>query len=149
MRSTWDRIRHTVTFEILGLLVFAPLASVVFGYDIQQMGLVGVVASAIAACWNYVYNLGFDKAMVRITGRVHKSPAVRVLHAILFELGLLTVFLPMVAWYLHISLLEALWMDIAVAAFYMAYAFVYNWAYDAIFPIPVHSETERNARNLR
>ena len=27
-------------------------------------------------------------------------------------------------------------MDIAVAGFYMVYALIYNWAYDAIFPIP-------------
>jgi uncharacterized membrane protein len=27
MRTTADRIRHTVGFELIGLLIFAPLAS--------------------------------------------------------------------------------------------------------------------------
>jgi uncharacterized membrane protein len=147
VRTTWDRIRHTTCFEILGLLIFAPVATWAFGYEIHQMGVIGVVASVIAACWNYVYNIGFDRTMIKITGRVQKSPVVRVLHAFVFECGLLIVFLPMVAWYLDISLLEALWMDIAVAAFYMGYAFVYNWAYDTIFPIPAHPHANLNRRD--
>ena len=136
MRKTWDRVRHTVGFEVLGLLAFAPLASLVFGYPVHQMGLVGAVASLIAACWNYVYNILFDKGMLRLTGQVRKSPAVRVLHTLLFEGGLLVVFLPLVSWYLNISLLDALLMDLSVAGFYMVYAFFYNWAYDLVFPIP-------------
>ena len=136
MRGTLDRIRHTVGFELIGLLIFAPLGSLVFGYALHQMGVIAAVASLIAAIWNYVYNLMFDKAMVRLTGSVRKSPAVRVCHALLFELGLLTVFLPGVAWYLKISLLDALLMDLAVAGFYVVYAFVYNWAYDIVFPVP-------------
>ncbi|MFX5521597.1 chlorhexidine efflux transporter, partial [Acinetobacter baumannii] len=90
----------TVGFELIGLLIFAPLGSLVFGYALHQMGVIAAVASLIAAVWNYVYNLMFDKAMVRLTGSVRKSPAVRVCHALLFELGLLIVFLPSVAWYL-------------------------------------------------
>lgn len=136
MRSTLDRIRHTVGFEVIGLLIFAPLGSLVFGYALHQMGVIAAVASLVAAIWNYIYNLLFDKAMVRLTGSVRKSPRVRVVHALLFELGLLTVFLPGVAWYLKISLLDALLMDLAVAGFYVVYAFVYNWAYDIVFPVP-------------
>ncbi|WP_186425983.1 PACE efflux transporter [Cupriavidus metallidurans] len=136
MRTTADRIRHTVGFELIGLLIFAPLASLVFGYALHQMGLVGAVASLIAAVWNYVYNILFDRGMLRFTGQLRKTPAIRVLHAILFEGGLLLVFLPSVAWYLDMTLLDAFIMDIAVAGFYMVYALVYNWVYDAVFPTP-------------
>lgn len=136
MRGTWDRIRHTVGFELIGLLIFAPLGSWVFGYELHQMGVIAAVASLIAAIWNYLYNLMFDKAMVRLRGSVRKTTPIRVLHAILFEFGLLLVFLPSVAWYLQISLWDALIMDIAVAAFYIVYAFIYNWIYDTVFPIP-------------
>ncbi|MBY4895467.1 PACE efflux transporter [Cupriavidus sp. AU9028] len=142
MRGTLDRIRHTVGFEVFGLAIFAPLGSWVFGYELHQMGIIGAVASLIAAIWNYIYNLMFDRAMVRFTGQVRKSPRIRVLHALLFELGLLIVFLPSVAWYLKISLLDALIMDLAVAAFYVVYAFVYNWLYDIVFPIPEREAVE-------
>ena len=33
------------------------------------------------------------------------------------------------------SLLTAFWMDAAFSVFYLVYAFVFNWAYDLIFPI--------------
>ncbi|MGO4304909.1 MULTISPECIES: PACE efflux transporter [unclassified Cupriavidus] len=146
MRTTGDRIRHTIGFELIGLMAFAPLASWVFGFALHQMGLIGAVASLIAAIWNYVYNLMFDKAMLRVTGQLRKTPAIRVLHAILFEGGLLLVFLPGVAWYLDISLIDAFIMDIAVAGFYMVYALIYNWVYDAIFPIP--NATPRDCQSV-
>ncbi len=145
MRNTRDRIRHAIGFEVIGLLAFAPLASVVFGYELHQMGLIGAVASLIAAGWNYVYNLLFDKAMLRFTGQLRKSVFVRVLHAVLFELGLLVVFLPSVAWYLDISLVDALIMDIAVAGFYMVYALIYNWLYDIVFPVPSLAADKRES----
>ena len=59
----------------------------------------------------------------------------RVFHAILFEAGLLAVLMPFIAFYLGITLWQALMMDISFAAFYMAYAFVFNIAYDRLFPI--------------
>lgn len=35
-----------------------------------------------------------------------------------------------------ISLVDAFLLDLALAVFYMVYAFVFNWAYDRVFPIP-------------
>ncbi|NHI00914.1 MULTISPECIES: PACE efflux transporter [Oceanimonas] len=136
MRTTKDRIRHTLGFEIIGLVIFAPLASLVFNHDLMEMGLMALVGSLIATIWNYVYNLLFDHAMLRLRGDVRKTTPVRVLHALLFEGGLLILFLPMIAWHLGISLWEAFMMDIAMSAFYLCYAFLYNLAYDRLFPVP-------------
>lgn len=136
MRTTKDRIRHTLGFEIIGLLIFVPLASWLFGYDLQLMAPMAVAASIIATVWNFFYNLLFDHAMLRLSGKVYKTVPLRVLHAFLFEGGLLLLFLPMIAWYLGITLWEAFMMDIAMAIFYLVHAFVYNWVYDKVFPIP-------------
>lgn len=135
MRTVKDRIRHTLGFEIIGLIVFVPLASWLFGFDIQAIGLIAVVGSIIATLWNYFYNLLFDHAMLNIRGNVSKTVPIRVLHAFLFEGGLLVLFLPMIAWYLGISLWEAFMMDITMTTFYLIYAFIYNWSYDKMFPI--------------
>ena len=136
MRTTKDRLRHAISFEVIGLLIFAPLASLVFGYELHTMGVIAVAASITATLWNYFYNILFDKAMLKLRGSVHKTVPIRVLHAVLFEGGLLVLFMPMIAWYLGISLWDAFVMDIAMAGFYLVYAFVYNWAYDKVFPIP-------------
>jgi uncharacterized membrane protein len=136
MRTTKDRIRHTLGFEIIGLIILAPLASLVFGYELQTMGVIAIAASTIATVWNYFYNLLFDHAMLKLRGEVHKTLLIRVFHALIFEGGLLLLFMPMIAWYLGISLWEAFIMDIAMACFYVVYAFVYNLAYDKVYPIP-------------
>lgn len=135
MRTTKDRIRHTLGFEIIGLIMFVPLVSWIFGFDIHAIGLIAIVGSIIATGWNYFYNLLFDRFMLKLCGTVHKTVPIRVLHALLFEGGLLLFFLPMVAWYLGISLWDAFMLDIAMTIFYVVYAFVYNWIYDKAFPI--------------
>ena len=142
MRDTKDRIRHALSFEIIALVIVTPLGAWAFGLPVGDIGIVAVVGATIATGWNYLYNLMFDHALLRIAGHVRKSIAVRILHAFLFEGGLLLILLPFIAWYLGVSLIEAFVMDLAFAAFYLVYAFVFNWAYDVIFPIP-HSAKER------
>jgi uncharacterized membrane protein len=136
MRTTRDRIRHALSFEIIGLMLAIPLGTLVFHHPMEQIGVVTVVASILATGWNYVYNLGFDHVMQRLTGSVTKSVPVRGGHAVLFELGLLAIMLPFVALYMGIGIIDALLLDVALAVFYMLYAFVFNWAYDRVFPIP-------------
>lgn len=146
MRTTLDRIRHALSFEIIGLLISTPLAAWVFHHPILDIGVVGAVTSVVATAWNYVYNLIFDHAMQRIAGTTRKGPVIRVLHSALFEGGLLVMLLPFIAWYLGIGLIEAFVMDISYSLFYMAYAFVFNWAYDLIFPLPEWSQGEPETR---
>ncbi|PSJ39341.1 PACE efflux transporter [Zobellella taiwanensis] len=143
MRTTKDRIRHTLGFEIIGLLIFAPLASLVFDHNLLDMGMMALVGSLIATVWNYVYNLLFDHALLRLRGDVRKTTSIRVLHAFLFEGGLLLLFLPMIAWHLGITLWEAFVMDIAMSAFYLVYAFLYNLAYDRLFPLPLATASQQ------
>ncbi|SEP08223.1 Uncharacterized membrane protein [Salinihabitans flavidus] len=136
MRTTPDRIRHAVSFEILGLLIVTPLGAWAFDMAPLAIGVVAVVGATIATLWNYLYNVLFDRAMLRLAGHVHKTVALRVLHALLFEAGLLVVLMLFIAWHLDVSLMTALVMDLGFAGFYLVYAFAFNWAYDVIFPIP-------------
>lgn len=137
MRTTKDRIRHAVSFELIGLALVTPLGTLAFGTPLDLMGVVVVVGATLATAWNYLFNLGFDHAMQRWIGHTRKTVGLRIVHAVLFELGLLIVLLPFIAWYLQISVLHALAMDLSFAGFYMVYALVFNWAYDVVFPIPV------------
>ncbi len=136
MRTVRDRIRHALSFEIIGLILAIPLGALVFHHPMEDIGVITVAASIVATVWNYLYNWGFDHALKRLTGSVQKSLPVRVGHAVLFELGLVALLTPFVAWYLGIGLIEALLLDVSLAVFYMVYAFVFNFAYDRLFPIP-------------
>lgn len=135
MRTTKDRIRHTLGFEFIGLIMFIPLASWVFDFELYMMGTMTLVGSILATVWNYAYNLSFDRIMLKLRGDMRKTVPLRVLHALLFEVGLLSQYVPILAWYLGITLHEAFMMSFAMAIFYLMYAFVYNLVYDKVFPI--------------
>ncbi|MGJ8515980.1 PACE efflux transporter [Carnimonas bestiolae] len=136
MRTFWDRVRHTLAFEIIGLLIVLPLGSWLFGISLAHMGGVAVISVIVATLWNYIYNLGFDIALKHRYGRVAKTVPQRVLHAFLFEVGLLLVLQPLIMLYLGSGALDTLGMTITLALFYMCYAFVYNLGYDWLFPLP-------------
>jgi uncharacterized membrane protein len=135
MRTFSDRVRHAVMFELIGLAIFTPGAALLFDQPIGHMGVIGIVSATAATVWNFVFNVGFDKAMLRIRGSVTKTMPIRVAHTALFEAGLIVILIPFMAWYLGIGLLAALILDIAVVAFYLVYAFVFNIVYDRAFPI--------------
>lgn len=136
MRTVKDRIRHAISFEIIGLILIIPLGAWAFGKPMDDIGVVAVVSATIATGWNYIYNLAFDHAMLRTRGDARKTPTLRVFHAVLFEAGLLVVLMPFIAWYLGVSLIHAFVMDASFALFYVIYAFVFNWIYDILFPVP-------------
>lgn len=136
MRSTADRIRHALSFEIIALAISIPGGSLLFGLPLDDIGVLAVVGATLATLWNYLYNILFDHAMLRITGQVAKTFRVRILHAVLFEVGVLLLLLPFIAWYLGISVWEAFVLDVSFAVFYLVYAFVFNWLYDLVFPVP-------------
>lgn len=135
MRTTKDRIRHTLGFEVIGLIIFIPLASSASGFDSQLVGSMAVVGSIIAMLWNYFYNWVFDRVLLKLRGELDKTVLLRILHAFMFECGLLSLYLPLIAWYLHISLWSAFMMGVSMATFYLVYAFFYNLSYDKAFPI--------------
>lgn len=136
MRSIADRIRQALSFELIGLSIVTPLASWIFGFEMMEIGGLALISATVATVWNYIYNLGFDHALRRFFGRTQKTLPLRVVHAVCFEAGLLLALLPIFAWWLDITLVQAFVMDVSFSAFYLVYAFVFTWAYDTVFPIP-------------
>lgn len=145
MRTHRDRIRHAVGFEIIALILSIPIMSFFFSFDIKDIGVIAIVGSIMATIWNYGFNIVFDKGMVRFKRSTFKTPVIRVLHVLLFESGLLMLYLPMVAWYLGISLWQAFIMDASLVGFYLFYNLSYNWAYDKVFPIQYFKYVENKA----
>jgi uncharacterized membrane protein len=135
MRTKADRIRHAVGFETIGILICSPLASWLLGASLGHVSVLTVLLATCAMVWNYVYNLGVDRLMARYLRRLDKTFWERVVHSLGFEAGFLLVSLPLVAWWMDMSVLTALFLDLGVAVFYMVYAFLYNLAYDRLFPV--------------
>ena len=136
MRTFPDRVRHALMFEAIGLAIITPSAAWLYGKPLLDMGVVGIGAATLATLWNFAYNLGFDHVLRWLNGHARKALRHRLLHTLLFELGLLAMLLPPMAWYLGMSLWQTLMLDLFIVAFYLVYNFGFNIAYDRIFPLP-------------
>ncbi|MFT6589628.1 MAG: putative membrane protein [Rhodoferax sp.] len=129
-KSVKERFFHALGFEALALAIFIPIGAWLLGYSMTHLGMLTLMVSLIAMLWNMLFNSLFDRAQRRL-GFERKVMA-RVLHALLFEVGLILTVVPMAAWWLDIGLWDALVLDIALVLFFLPYTFVYNWTYDYV-----------------
>lgn len=129
-RSLAERMFHALLFEVLAIGISAPLAAWITGETILSMGILTAIIATIAVLWNMVYNWLFDRLQTR--HRFERTLWVRAIHSVGFELGLIIIVIPLVAWWLDTTLWHALVLDIGLVLFYMPYAFVFNLCYDKI-----------------
>ena len=129
-KSLNERIFQAVGFELLAVLICTPLLSWIMQKPLADMGLVTIGIGLLALAWNVVFNGLFDRLLKRLQW-VHNGWT-RVLHALMFEGGLVAVGVPMIAWWLNISLLQAFILDIGVLLFFLPYTYVYHWVYDVL-----------------
>ena len=141
MRTFRDRVRHALLFEAVALAIFIPGSAALFDQPLDHMGVIGIASATIATLWNFVFNVGFDRAMLRLRGSIEKTLAIRVAHTVLFEAGLVVMLIPLIAWTLGIGLWEALLMDVAIVIFYLVYGFLFNIVYDRMFPVAAVAAT--------
>jgi len=111
---------------VLGLLFLQPLASAV--------GL-AVCMSLVALAWNYVFNGWFEAWEARQTVR-GRSLRRRLAHGVGFEGGLVTMLVPIMAWWMNTTLWVALIADLGILGFFFVYAVAFTWTFDRIFGLP-------------
>lgn len=136
-RNSSDRLRQVALFEICGLLLITPPYIWLSGQPVHDSFRLMAVLSLIAAGWNGVYNTVFDRIEGHFTGRTadQRPWSLRAVHAIGFECGLLALTLPMIILWTGMDWLTALIADMALALAYVVYAFIFNLAYDRLFPL--------------
>lgn len=105
-----------------------PLASWLTGHGLGEIGMLAVGLASAAMLWNLIWNRLFD---VWVPTR-RRSLVQRMAQAFGFELGLLIMTLPAVAWWLGIGLIEAFWLDLGFMLFFLAYAMVFNTMFDHV-----------------
>ena len=125
-----ERCFHAVLFEIIALLLCAPVMALVLGVSMAHAGALTLMISLVAMTWNVIFNALFDR-LERRRGWT-RTFAVRSMHAILFEAGLILAVVPLAAWWLDMSLVRAFVLDIGLLLFFLPYTMLYNWAYDVV-----------------
>ncbi|MBK5553990.1 MULTISPECIES: multidrug/biocide efflux PACE transporter [unclassified Pseudomonas] len=129
-KSITERIFQAVGFETLAVMICTPLLAWVMDKPMVEMGLVTMAIAALALIWNVIFNGMFDRLLKRLD--IVRNAWVRVVHALLFEGGLIVMGVPLIAWWLSVSLWQAFLLDIGVLLFFLPYTYVYHWGYDVV-----------------
>lgn len=132
LRTPGERLLHAVVFESIALVICAPVLAWCMGTPLAHMSVLTVAISLIAMGWNMLFNAGFDRLQQRWGFR--RGVVARVVHASVFELGLIVAVVPLAAWWLDIGWWQALLLDIGVLLFFLPYAVAFNWAWDVLRP---------------
>ncbi|WP_421956799.1 multidrug/biocide efflux PACE transporter [Polaromonas sp.] len=134
-KSVKERFFHALGFEVLAIAICAPLGAWLLGYSLAHMGLLTLMVSLIAMTWNMAFNALFDSAQRRMG--FTRTMWARVVHSVLFEIGLILAVVPLAAWWLDIGLWEAFVLDIGIVLFFLPYTFAFNWGYDHVRAIVI------------
>jgi len=129
-KSITERIFQAIGFELLAILICTPLLAWIMGKPLVEMGVVTIAIALLALGWNVVFNGFFDRLLKR--WNIAHNAWVRVVHALLFEGGLIVMGVPLIAWWLSVSLWQAFLLDIGVLLFFLPYTYVYHWGYDVV-----------------
>ena len=135
MKPRTRRVLQAVLYEVFAVAFVGPVLGLLFDRPQSSTLLLAVVLSAIALCWNYLFNAGFEhwESRQAVKGR---SPARRLAHGIGFEGGLAVLLVPVMALWLEIPAWAAFVANLGLLAFFFVYAIVFTWAFDRVFGLP-------------
>ncbi|MFF7061389.1 multidrug/biocide efflux PACE transporter [Pseudomonas sp. NPDC008258] len=129
-RGFLERLFHAFVFEVVAVVTFSPVISWFTGGSLASVGLLTFVISGMAIVWNLIFNFLFDVVEVRL--ELRRTMLVRFTHALLFEAGLILVVVPLMAWWLSVSLIQAFLLDIGLLLMFLPYTVAFNWVYDKL-----------------
>ena len=135
MKPKTRRILQAVLYEVGAVAFVGPVLGMAFGKPASSTFLLALLLSAIALCWNYVFNALFERWESRqpVKGR---SFARRLAHGTGFEGGLTVILVPVMALWLDTTLLTAFLANLGLLAFFFVYAIGFTWAFDKVFGLP-------------
>ncbi|MYM82162.1 PACE efflux transporter [Duganella sp. FT50W] len=138
MQGLKRKILYASLFELIAVGLTTSLLVLGAGHDAGHAGVAAVVSSTVAFIWNLIFNHAFEAWEARQPkhgrGRGWKR---RAAHALGFEGGLVVMLVPLFAWWLNISLWQALLLDIGLLLFFMVYTYIFSLTFDRLFGLPV------------
>lgn len=135
MQGIKRKVVYISIYEIIAITICSVGFAALSNRSLGHASVLSLIASAIAVGWNLLFTILFEAWEARQTVR-GRSVRRRLAHALGFEAGLILMLVPVIAWWLDVSLWHALVMDLGLAAFFLFYTFVFNWSFDRIFGLP-------------
>jgi uncharacterized membrane protein len=129
------RVLQAILYEVFAIAFVGPILSIIFDKPISSTIVLAIIFSSIALTWNYIYNSLFERWESRQTVR-GRSFTRRFFHGIGFEGGLVVMLVPVMAFWLEISALNAFIANLGFFVFFFIYAIVFTWTFDRVFGLP-------------
>ncbi len=129
------RVLQAVLYELIAIAVVGPGLSYLFSEPVASSIGLAVVFASVALAWSYLFNKWFEhwESVQKIKGRTLGR---RLIHGLGFEGGLVVMLVPVMAWWLDTTLMNAFLADLGVFAFFFIYSVVFTWAFDRVFGLP-------------
>ena len=139
MQGLKRRIVYVSSYEVIGMVISSVGLALLAGDSVEHTGPLSVMITTIAVTWNFIYNILYEKWEAR---QESKSRTVkrRIVHAIGFQITLVIFLIPLIAWWMDISLVAAFWLDVAFIIIIPIYTFIFNWMFDKLFGLPVSAQ---------
>ncbi len=135
MQGVKRKLVYVTAYEIIGMAISALGLALLSGHAPSSTGPLAVVITIIAVSWNFIYNSLFEWWESRQLSRTRTLKR-RILHAVGFQLTLVVYLIPLIAWWMGITLWQALLLDMALIVIIPCYTFLFNWAFDKLFGLP-------------
>jgi uncharacterized membrane protein len=129
------RVIQALLYELIAVAVVGPALALMFDKPASTALSLAIFMSSVALAWSYVFN-GFFENWERKQTQQGRSLLRRVVHASGFEGGLVVMLVPVMAWWLDITVVAAFLADLGVLAFFFVYSFVFTWSFDRVFGLP-------------
>lgn len=143
MQGMKRRVTYVFFYEVLSFLICAMILAVLSGSTISHTGPLSLLIAVIAVSVNFFYNYAFEWWEKRQHSKT-RTIFRRVVHAIGFQVVLVIILIPLIAWWMQISLVKAFLLDFSLMIIIPCYTFVYNYFFDHLFGLPSHLlETKR------
>lgn len=139
MQDLKRRVIYVSTYEIIGLGISSLGLALLSDTQLTHTGPLAFLITTIAVSWNFIYNLIFEAWERRQTLR-QRTVKRRIAHAIGFQLTLVVFLIPLIAWWMNISFLEAFLLDAALIVIIPIYTFIFNWSFDRLFGVPLSAQ---------
>jgi uncharacterized membrane protein len=136
-RSAGERFAQAVLYEAIAIAFLTPVYSWAFGMPLDNSFYTMAMTSFAVVIWAAIYNTMFDRVMYRRTGLLahEKTTRLRVLHAVLLEITITFIAVPIILVMSGASIWVALLADIGFSVIFAIYTYIFYLIYDRLRPV--------------
>lgn len=135
MQGLKRKIFQAAAYELVAVFFIAPAFTLFYDSGLAHSTALSLLISTIAVSWNMLYNHVFERIERTLANR-ERTFGRRVIHSVGFEGGLTLLLVPLVSYWLDISLLQGLMTNLGLFVFFFFYAFAFQWGFDKLFDVP-------------